>query len=89
MMYRFIIDPGHGWLEVPEAEVRAVGSWVSQYSYREGSFLYLEEDRDAPDFCRRKFGRATPPQGSLQEAEVGEPGVPNPRTMRRVGSAWV
>jgi hypothetical protein len=47
--FRFISDPGHGWLEVPISFVRAMGiaSKVSQYSYLKGDMAYLEEDCDA------------------------------------------
>ena len=48
MKYRYIQDPGHGWLEVPYAEVRAAGiaAEISQYSYRKTGMVYLEEDCD-------------------------------------------
>ena len=47
--FRFISDPGHGWLEVPISFVRAMGiaSKVSAYRYRKGDMAYLEEDCDA------------------------------------------
>jgi len=50
--YTFHTDPGHGWLEVPAADVRAVGCRVSRYSFRsrDGRTVYLEEDCDAPVF---------------------------------------
>lgn len=44
---KFHSDPGHGWLEVPEAEVKSLGINVSPYSYRKGDMLFLEEDCDA------------------------------------------
>ena len=46
--YTFFSDPGHGWLEVPVAEVRRLGiaDKVSPYSYRKGANAYLEEDCD-------------------------------------------
>ena len=48
--YVFITDPGHGWLKVPLAEVRASGATISCYSYIRGNFAYLEEDCDAGAF---------------------------------------
>ena len=50
--FTFHTDPGHGWLEVPAADVRALGVKVSRYSYRsrDGRTVYLEEDCDAPAF---------------------------------------
>lgn len=51
--YRFIEDPGHGWLEVPAADVSAVGFNPSAYSPRRKGFVYLEEDCDAPGFLER------------------------------------
>lgn len=51
-MFTFIfhIDPGHGWLEVPECIVKALNVRVSQYSYKHDGKVYLEEDCDAPRF---------------------------------------
>ena len=62
-MLRFIEDPGHGWLEVPETALAKVGLSVadfSLYSYRHNGKLYLEEDCDAPKFFEAwepKFGK--------------------------------
>lgn len=51
-VYRFFADPGHGWLEVPRAEVLASGAKISGYSYYDPAtdMAYLEEDCDAPAF---------------------------------------
>jgi hypothetical protein len=46
-MYKFHEDAGHGWLEVPLAEVIESGIEVSGYSYKRGGTAYLEEDLDA------------------------------------------
>lgn len=53
-MYRFIEDPGHGWLEVPKAELAEVGvaDKITEYSYINGDKVYLEEDCDAPCFIK-------------------------------------
>jgi hypothetical protein len=50
--YRFFADPGHGWLEVPRAEVVESGAKISAYSYYDPATdrAYLEEDCDAPAF---------------------------------------
>lgn len=42
------IDPGHGWLEVPAAELETLGILpkVSGYSYQKDGMVYLEEDCD-------------------------------------------
>jgi hypothetical protein len=50
--YRFISDPGHGWLEVPLEEIRElnIGQHISPYSYQSGDLAYLEEDCDAGVF---------------------------------------
>jgi hypothetical protein len=47
--YRYIQDPGHGWIEVPRAELDAleIAHRVSLYSYQLGPWVYLEEDCDA------------------------------------------
>jgi len=41
-------DPGHGWLEVPRAELDVLGLLpkISAYSYQNGEQVFLEEDRD-------------------------------------------
>ena len=48
MKINFITDPGHGWLEVPIAEVFRTGIYkkISPYSYVSDTHLYLEEDCD-------------------------------------------
>lgn len=45
----FHTDPGHGWLEVPRADLVDLGivSSVSAFSYQKGTRVYLEEDCDA------------------------------------------
>jgi len=47
--YRYLQDPGHGWIEVPRDEITALGIayQVSKYSYQNGGWVYLEEDCDA------------------------------------------
>jgi hypothetical protein len=57
--FKFLIDPGHGWIEVNSADLHAVGlkpTDFSRYSYRSTSIIgpyqvfYLEEDCDAVKF---------------------------------------
>lgn len=48
--YRYIIDGGHGWLEVPLAKLGELGFVPTRYSYRSDTFAYLEEDCDMPAF---------------------------------------
>lgn len=47
--YRYLQDPGHGWIEVPKAELIALGiaDQITHYSYERAPFAYLEEDCDA------------------------------------------
>lgn len=54
--YRFIEDPGHGWLEVDRAEIKRLGveAQISAWSYIKGDKAYLEEDCDAGVFLRAK-----------------------------------
>lgn len=54
MKFRFISDPGHGWLEVPMQLIDLLGikDQISRYSYRQGNMAYLEEDCDAAEFMR-------------------------------------
>ena len=42
---RFIITPGHGYLEVPDTSENR--KCFSPYSYENNGKLYLEEDEDA------------------------------------------
>ena len=50
--YRSFRDGGHGWLEVPRAEVEASGAQISPYSYYDPKtdMVYLEEDCDMWSF---------------------------------------
>lgn len=77
-------DPGHAWLEVPRAEVEALGIMdrVSDYSYFSGDTLYLEEDCDAPRFYiawEEKYGAR--PDCSLSTHTNGDSRI---RRMQRV-----
>jgi hypothetical protein len=56
MKYKFFQDPGHGWIEVPIAELRRlnVADQISPYSYRNGHMAYLEEDCDASAWAKAK-----------------------------------
>jgi len=65
--YIFYTDPGHGWLEVPLCECRALGiaDKISGYSYVQvkggAAWVYLEEDCDAALYMnayKEKYGRA-------------------------------
>jgi hypothetical protein len=48
MKLRYITDPGHGWLEVPRGllEVLGIEDQITQYSYVNKGYVYLEEDLD-------------------------------------------
>lgn len=56
MKYNYHQDPGHGWIEVPLAEIKALGieGKISHFSYRRGDVAYLEEDLDAGYFVNAK-----------------------------------
>ena len=56
MKYRFIEDPGHGWLEVQVSEIQrlGVGQKISRYSYLKGDRASLEEDCDLSVFMKAK-----------------------------------
>ena len=45
-MFRFISDPGHGWLEVPRSLLSELGilEEITTYSYQKKELVYLEED---------------------------------------------
>lgn len=60
--YRFITDPGHGWLEVTMEEIEElrIAGKISTCSYRRGNIVYLEEDLDAGIFIKAyevQFGK--------------------------------
>lgn len=50
--FRFIDDPGHGWLEVPVSLLRKLDliGKITAFSYLNGAYAYLEEDVDMPMF---------------------------------------
>lgn len=50
--FKFHVDPGHGWLEVPAALVGELGLVISEYSYisLDSKTMFLEEDCDAQAF---------------------------------------
>lgn len=50
--YTIHSDPGHAWLEVPKAELEALGiaDKITPFSYMQGSTAYLEEDCDLSTF---------------------------------------
>lgn len=56
----FHADPGHGWLEVPVAELRELGiaGQISAYSYlsQDRQTAYLEEDCDAAVYVKALGG---------------------------------
>lgn len=57
--YEYHTDPGHGWLKVPMKEIEELGIKISEFSYQDGDFGYLEEDLDAGTFMRaykEKYG---------------------------------
>ena len=50
--YTLYSDPGHGWLQVQKKELEELNiiNNVSEYSYINGEFVYLEEDCDMSRF---------------------------------------
>jgi hypothetical protein len=56
MKYKFIEDPGHGWLEVQVSEIYrlGIGDQISRYSYVNNGCAYLEEDCDFAVFMEAK-----------------------------------
>ena len=59
MEYKFMADPGHGWLSVKRAELVRLGliEKISRFSYQKGDSVYLEEDCDASLFLAEKRNR--------------------------------
>jgi len=54
--YHFHEDAGHGWLKVPRKELADLNltDRISSCSYDDGTFVYLEEDDDAPLFLKMR-----------------------------------
>jgi hypothetical protein len=52
--YTYHQDPGHGWIEVPKAEISRLNIKPSPYSYQDKNSAYLEEDCDASLFIEAK-----------------------------------
>jgi hypothetical protein len=51
--YIYHTDPGHGWIEVPVADLQELGLKLAdftRYSYMKHDRVYLEEDCDAAVF---------------------------------------
>jgi len=54
--FKFYYDAGHGWLQVHLKDLQDInlGTYdFSGFSYRNGDWLYLEEDLDAGTFIRQ------------------------------------
>lgn len=47
-------DPMHAWLKVPYRELEELGiiAKISSFSYRDGNYVYLEEDCDMPLYIK-------------------------------------
>jgi hypothetical protein len=76
----FVTDPGHGWLEVPLADIAALGieGQISPYSYINGRFAYLEEDCDYAVYMDALAARGLPRpeirQRYVEYFDRGQPG---------------
>lgn len=62
MKLRFHSDAGHGWLRVPLSELDRLGirHLISQYSYRNATHAFLEEDCDAAVYVAAVRGAGEP-----------------------------
>jgi hypothetical protein len=49
-MFKFISDPSHGWLEVNLKEFPFAQRSATGFGFKNGDFIYLEEDIEANDF---------------------------------------
>lgn len=47
--YIFFQDPANGWLRVPKSDIPS-GMKLSQASYQQGSYVYLDENDDMHKF---------------------------------------
>jgi hypothetical protein len=67
----FTSDPGHGWLEVPRAELEKLGilKEITSFSYELGGEVFLEEDQDAGTYLKALDARSIP-RPSIKEEYV-------------------
>jgi hypothetical protein len=76
----FVTDPGHGWLEVPLADIAALGveTKISACSFINGRFAYLEEDCDYAVYMDALAARGLPRpeirQRYVEYFDRGQPG---------------
>ena len=58
----YIQDPGHGWIGADIQHLRALklAETISEYSYRDGDLVWLEEDCDAPRYLRALSAAGVP-----------------------------
>jgi hypothetical protein len=58
----FVSDPGHGWLEVPLADIALLNleTKISACSFINGRFAYLEEDEDYTVYLDALAARGLP-----------------------------
>ena len=48
--FKYISDPGHGWLEVNLKDFPFAQKSATGFGFKNGDFIYLEEDVEAIDF---------------------------------------
>jgi hypothetical protein len=54
-VFKFYSDAGHGWLAVKLKDLAVLGidkTQFTEYSYKRGQTVYLEEDSDASKFLK-------------------------------------
>jgi hypothetical protein len=78
--FRYIIDPGHGWLQVYWVSLKELGlnpTDFSRCSYRSGNTFYLEEDCDAPKFLAAYSAKYGKPPAIVEVLRDGRSGIRN------------
>jgi hypothetical protein len=81
----FIIDPGHGWLRVPLADIAAlrIEEDISPYSFIDGRYAYLEEDCDYTVFINACTAQDIPlpdmQNQYVDRFDRGQPGFGDPQ----------
>ena len=75
--YTFHGDAGHGWLEVPRSDLKAldIDGLINVFSYQKGNRVFLEEDRDALLFHRaleKVLGRDLKPEDFSRDVFDGD-----------------
>lgn len=81
----FYSDPGHAWLRVRVEDFIKVGGEYTVYSHTSTTFVYLEEDCDAPTFIKAAKAAGY----EVKTTEMGANSSSSIRRMSRLSSDYI